>query len=405
MGLKSLDFELAFSISRFVSPELMPPLMVLSLQSTEIMEITVTKSLLGVLNTLASAFSEVSTSTKKDLPVAPFVVQNYIGKPITVYLDNHKGFKYFKYGEEPGKSSVVELEAGAEVQLILFKDRSTEHDEGYVSPLQEQTEQAEACLKLKVKGEKGYFEIPVQKADKRFFPFQFRGDEMGDHHGMVSQITVSNGCKYITLQSIVEIKNHYIRKVNVYTFDGKSKYKRMASIEPDKSFPVPLADVYSPPYEFYFQVDGSGETMSFEPYKWRSLLNQDCYSQTVQCSNTKGRPEVFLNVEGTKEEIFLERTGKLSSVRYNLDIRPLVVLKNCLPVPIFFSLGVEELNDQSNMSYIEPGQSGHLQEFRFGHTHLHMRIFGFRDTDWYCSQVRPVSAWVEEPVSLLSQQQ
>ena len=33
------------------------------------------------------------------------------------------------------------------------------------------SEQAEATLKLK--GGKGYFEIPVCKADKRFFPFQF----------------------------------------------------------------------------------------------------------------------------------------------------------------------------------------------------------------------------------------
>ncbi len=378
-------------VDGFVSPELMPPLMVLSLQSTQVMEITVTKSLLGVLNTLATSFSEASTSTKKDLPVAPFVIQNFLGKTITVHLENNKGFKYFKYGEKPGQSSLLDLPSGEEAQLILFKDRSKDKDdEGssrYVSPLQEQTEQAEACLKLKVKGEKGYFEIPVQKADKRFFPFQFRGDEMGDHHGMVSEISVNNGCKSITLKSIVEIKNHYLRQVNVYSFDGKSSYKKLAAIEPDKSYSVPLEAVYAKPYEFYFQIDGDGETMSFEPYSWRNLVDKETYSQQIQCTNTKGRPEVYINIEGTKEEIFLERTGKLSSVVYTLDIRPLVVLKNCLPVTIHYCLGGEVVDDENQMSSIDPGQSGHLQGIRFGHTYLHMRIFEFRETDWSCSQL------------------
>jgi len=42
--------------------------------------------------------------------------------------------------------------------------------------------------------------IQVSKADKRFFPFNFRGDESGDHHGMVSEIQVDNGSKFITFR-------------------------------------------------------------------------------------------------------------------------------------------------------------------------------------------------------------
>ena len=46
----------------FVTPELMPPLMVLSLQSTETLEISVTKTLINVLSTLVSSFHEISSS-------------------------------------------------------------------------------------------------------------------------------------------------------------------------------------------------------------------------------------------------------------------------------------------------------------------------------------------------------
>jgi hypothetical protein len=136
--------------------------------------------------------------------------------------------------------------------LLKFQDVSD-----YVSPLQEQTEQAEAGLKLKVKGEKGYFEIPVCKADKRFFPFAFRGDEMGDNHGMVSEIVVENGTKFITLKSIIEIKNHYLKPVNLFRFDGKSRFTKLGNIAPDQTFCVPLKDVYDTPYEVYFQMEGN----------------------------------------------------------------------------------------------------------------------------------------------------
>ena len=53
-----------------------------------------------------------------------------------------------------------------------------------------------------------------------------------------------------------------------------------------------------------------------------------------------------------------------------MDIRPLMVLKNCLPWPIHFNLNGldEDWND------IESGQSGHLQSVRPGETTLYLQI-------------------------------
>ena len=68
-------------------------------------------------------------------------------------------------------------------------------------------------------------------------------------------------------------------------------------------------------------------------------------------------PEIFLNVKGRRESVFTERTGKLDSVAFNLDIRPLLVFKNCLPVNIYYSVGC----DDGEMLTLEPGKSGLLQ--------------------------------------------
>ena len=78
----------------FVVPEQMPPLMVLSLQSTEVLEITVTKTFLQVVETLQSSFSEITTENKQDMN-APFVVKNDLGKNITVHLES-KEFRYYR---------------------------------------------------------------------------------------------------------------------------------------------------------------------------------------------------------------------------------------------------------------------------------------------------------------------
>jgi hypothetical protein len=94
----------------------------------------------------------------------------------------------------------------------------------------------------------------VSKADKRFFPFSFRGDESGDHHGMVSEVSVNSGSKRITFRSIVQLKNHFSSAVNLFAFDGVSKFKKLATVQPDDIFNVPVVDVYSPPNELYFQV-------------------------------------------------------------------------------------------------------------------------------------------------------
>ena len=132
-------------------PESMPPKMQLALQSREVLEITVTKTFLGVITSLTESFREVTEVTRRDRPVAPFIVQNRTGKRVTLLLDN-KGFKYYEVGDRPGRIKELVVEHGEDknLEIILQKDR-TQQSAAYVSPLQEQKEQAEASLRLKAR--------------------------------------------------------------------------------------------------------------------------------------------------------------------------------------------------------------------------------------------------------------
>ena len=73
---------------------------------------------------------------------------------------------------------------------------------------------------------------------------------------MVSEIVVENGTKIITLKTIIDIKNHYTKPVNVFRFDGKNGWPKVGRIEPNQTFNVPLQAVYNKPYEFSFQICG-----------------------------------------------------------------------------------------------------------------------------------------------------
>ena len=248
-------------------PESLPPKMQLALQSREVLEVTITKTFLGVIGALTESFREVTDVTRRDLPVAPFIVQNRTGKRVTLLLEN-KGFKYYEVGDRPGRIKELVVEHGEDKNFFLQKDRSHQSST-YVSPLQEQKEQAEASLRLKVDGERGpsrkEFELPVSKADKRFFPFAFRGDEMGDSHGIISEVSVDNGCKYIKLRSIVQIKNHYDRTINIFVYNESSgEYIRLCSLGPDETFDVPVEDVYRSPHTFHFQVPATCVFISVE---------------------------------------------------------------------------------------------------------------------------------------------
>ena len=53
--------------------------------------------------------------------------------------------------------------------------------------------QSEATLKIRVSGEaKKSFEVPINKADSRFFKFAFRGDETGDEQVFFDSVSAKS---------------------------------------------------------------------------------------------------------------------------------------------------------------------------------------------------------------------
>ena len=98
----------------------------------------------------------------QDALSVPYVVENNLGKPVTLIFES-KGFKFFKYGENPSEknpldgaaataqSPQLELSHGKSVELDLFKQTTNNSQAtvqaAYVSQLKQQSEQEEASLR------------------------------------------------------------------------------------------------------------------------------------------------------------------------------------------------------------------------------------------------------------------
>ena len=98
----------------------------------------------------------------------------------------------------------------------------------------------------------------------------------------------------------------------------------------------------------------------------------------------------FFGVLGLQD---LQSCLKLSfyflGVSYTLDIRPLFVLKNCLPYPVFYGIGGTDLEREDSIVFqdLEEGKSGNLPQIRFQYASLHLKLFGFRNMNWKCAQL------------------
>merc|ERR1712113_904455 len=139
---------------------------------------------------------------------------------------------------------------------------------------------------------------------------------------------------------------------------------------------APITDIYTPLGRFYFSLDGVGQNMGLEFITWKEIELVGNVRKQIECSNSHGQPSIFFNVEGQATDIFREMSRDLSSRMYTISIRPGVVIKNCLPVPLFYSCG--KIDDFLTLN---EGEIGCLEAFRHGHSLIRLKLYGWRNTD------------------------
>ncbi|XP_049870372.1 intermembrane lipid transfer protein Vps13 isoform X3 [Pectinophora gossypiella] len=370
--------------------------------NSEPLEITITRTGMEVLTQLGNSFSaatesvDVSSSkSKMEKPKktasAPYVLHNSTGLTAKLLLEENNDFTVFLTSEQADKNyREVVLEPGASVPLQL--------KHGGLNLLKLNEPPPPLKLQVKIIELDEDVLIPVERADKRYFP-------IGRNHtsstlernvphvaateprGLISEIVMQDAAVQIYLRSVVQVLNQLSVNVSVYfmTLRG-NEVRLLGDVKPGDVLRLPLQAVHTPTAEIFFSVEGF--TVSVSPFIWRELQQEVKITKLLQCdSKDKHSGEKFyLKAVGTMEQVFFEHTNRqtFASSCYDIVLKPAVKMQNCLPVPIIVSqLGL------NRTQHFQPGEMFHLSHLSPNRASIVIMIENYLDKCWVCTKNLP----------------
>uniref|UniRef100_A0A1L8DVL7 Putative vacuolar protein n=1 Tax=Nyssomyia neivai TaxID=330878 RepID=A0A1L8DVL7_9DIPT len=405
--------------------------------ATETLEMTVTKTCLEVLQNLGNGFSEaIHSKLTTTQQTAPYIVQNDTGFDVTFNLQ--KGGFSLHTSHLPGEKN------GEESVGIVFQTK----DDDTVSPsnVTSCTVSPGACVYLQLKEEvtvgtdavdsiiqkEKYLHVqigdinkelvlPVYKADKRYFPL-YR-DTNSEPWGIISNIKVEYGSTIVTIHGVVQIHNHFSTTMKLHR-RVNGAFHLVGEIPPNKVFNVPLHSVYAVNKDLHFSLPNYKP--SIQGINWKDSPSDFEYRRTLQCDPEVNYEPFYINAVRTRKDVYYEVTSKITmlSVCYVIHLRPPVLLRNTLPIPIVISVAgcsvvrdtqaviqqqEERKKDEHNLSkecedfldygekVVQPGEMIHLPTIQLAAAHgeayssIVMRIIQYLDKDWSCTTEIPAN--------------
>ncbi|XP_046391664.1 vacuolar protein sorting-associated protein 13 [Ischnura elegans] len=352
--------------------------------SKESLEITVTKSCLEVVSVLGTAFqSAIQESTSQSSgPDAPYMVRNDLGVPVNLKMKGTNFQVYSTGGEENSKDAIREicLQSGAQVHLGIVHTKSSkskliDHEEELLS-IEVLTESPV------VGGGPGNWklDLPVARVERRHFALR---RHQGEPWSLISEVTVENGHKVVTLRSAVQVINELREPVEVYYMTPRgNEVERIGGPLASKDvLNLPLRAVYSPTAELFFRVQKS--TVSIVPFVWKELQKTPTFSSILRCDPKEGGAAVYLQVVGETDRIPHGKSGKhtLASICHRVYLRPIVIMRNLLPIDITVTqYGV--FGDHN----LKAGDDLNLPSCCPGACSLVIKISGYLEREWSCQE-------------------
>ncbi|CAH1965913.1 unnamed protein product [Acanthoscelides obtectus] len=359
--------------------QLPQPLMDIDVMSENNLELTITKTLLEVLTNLGKAFTDAVSQNKftnSHSVEASYKVVNEIGEDITLLLEE-SAFNIVGGGDK------LDINKSQAVPLVVKPNFVEKKTLDLGKELVKNAEKKNKFLHIKVNSKKCELALPVVRADKRFFLLNYRSSSGSDNWGIVSDVRVDEGITTIIIRSILQVINHFNTAIDVYYMTPKGNILELIGVvQPNSHLNVPLKAVYNPTNELFFGVSGYSVTSS--PYVWKDLQTFLDNTKILNCrrkSEEYGEELFVIKAVGEMEQIYYENTARhtMSSVCFNIHLRPAVIFKNCLPLDIVCCVDekVEEFT-------VKAGDILQLPSVTPGSNVIVIRLPDYLEKEWSC---------------------
>ncbi|XP_052084958.1 intermembrane lipid transfer protein VPS13A-like isoform X11 [Mytilus californianus] len=310
-----------------------PPKMTVTVFSHDEMQLIMSKTCLEVLQNLGKSFGDayrlVEPSEKAGEIISPFCVQNLTGIEIIMKLDNSF--------EMPQDADNFKVKMTPDRQLELWnKKKGLSRKASVIKAAQEGDEKK---FIFQIEQYNATREVTVKRAEKRLYQINHK-TYPGDIWSVIVNTETPIGHKILSIQSMVQIKNHFEIPVEVFYKDDVN-VKSCGVVAAESNFSVPLQAVYTPGGEFLFKPVYENYQVSKETVSWRGAENLG----TVQlaCQGESGHSAFYISVRAEIENVYFDVGDTMSAKSFIFHLSPTVILHNLLPYPIRFQLeGTED---------------------------------------------------------------
>ncbi|XP_069759027.1 intermembrane lipid transfer protein VPS13C isoform X1 [Narcine bancroftii] len=311
------------------------PQTAITISSKDIMNITVSKCSLNVMNILTKAFSTGTASTFDYLlkDQVPYTLRNALGIALDVH---HSTNLRVVSASEDQKLHHLDVGRVLELDYVVVHHRV----QGKLSVLQRQ----ESNLYTLTIVPCNYTEVanvPIVKPGRRLYNVLCPGSERSV--SLVVQIDAVEGDKRIIIRSPLQIKNHFSISFIIYKYvpNGCSLVS-LGVANPEEEFHVPLDS-----YRDHLFLKPSGELeekfrASTTYITWKEELHRSTEIQcTLQCPSTDvGYLPLIVNTIAIPDELnFIGNHGEDEwDPAYIIHLHPTVTIRNLLPYRLTYML-------------------------------------------------------------------
>ncbi|WKX92088.1 hypothetical protein Q1695_010264 [Nippostrongylus brasiliensis] len=316
------------------------PAMDVKIDADDILNITITKTFISLLNhvsrTFADAAKKITPPATRKLPgISAFLVLNETG--IIIKVAGSDSIQITDDGE------AVEAPHGRFVDLHLSKDLAEKAAESQEKE-RLSSNQTELSANLRIDLLDTVRQLTIGRADKVAIRLPRKSDG-GQQWKIIADTTIENGRRLVTFKSHVSATNHLDVPMELYS-KNNSNLDLFGTILPGETIQLAVPLLYSPTGEIFFRPANDKCEVSFESVTWHQFSHKK--RQTIRCDLS----------EDTTQGYFFETVVYAERVRdgydqqtevYDMHLYPPLQFYNILPFPITF--------EQPVALDLEPGAS------------------------------------------------
>ncbi|XP_076846491.1 intermembrane lipid transfer protein VPS13A isoform X2 [Brachyhypopomus gauderio] len=338
---------------------------VISINSKDQLNITLSKCGLSMLGNLGAAFAEAAKQTAEcfQRDQAPIVVKNRLGLPVAVLHS-----EVFRPIGRTSVGRVVELQDGESLNMDYtltaadanqFAAMTSLSGENYIQP----TPVGHTTAEL----------IPLIKVGRGMYSVMHR--DSGVTRFFICQIYSNEGSKFVKIRSPFQIINHF--SVPFRVFEGSTC---LGISLPTEEFCVPLGS-YRAELSLQPVTEGNNEYERSEGFSYDEVSQKpgECMERTCRhCGG--GDSNVFkVNMVSVLDAMMPHSNQEHFDKPYVLHLWPTVLLRNLLPYPITYRLLV---SGSSEAATLKEGCSCQLHTAVMDHSSLELKLLRYLQQDW-----------------------